>query len=57
MKDFMAKRQLTNNYVQNSGRKLLSFIDVYIEAKVRLECYMTISTNGITTSGRCKPRS
>ena len=41
MKDFMAKRQLTDNYVQNGGRKLLSFVDVYKETKVRLECYMT----------------
>ena len=27
MKDFMAKRQLMNNYVQKGGRKLLRFID------------------------------
>ena len=37
MKDFMAKRQLMNNYVQKGGRKLLSFIDIYKETKVRLE--------------------
>ena len=57
MKDFMSKRQLTNNYVQNGGRKLLSFIDAYKETKVRLECYMTTSTSGITTNGKSKPRS
>ena len=51
MKDFMSKRQLTNNYVQNGGRKLLSFIDVYKETKVRLEYYMTTSTSDITTNG------
>ena len=53
----MAKRQLTNNYVQKGGIKLLSFIDVYMETKVRLECYMTASASGITTNGRSKPRS
>ena len=57
MKDFMAKRQLTNNYVQNSGRNLLSFIDVCKETKERLECYMTTSTSGIKTNRRSKPRS
>ena len=57
MKGFMEKRQLTNNYVQNGGRRLWSFIDVYKETKVRLEGYMTASTSGITTNGRSKPRS
>ena len=57
MKDFMAKRQLTNNYVQNSGRNLLSFIDVCKETKERLECYMTTSTSGIKTNRISKPRS
>ena len=56
MKDFMTKRQLTKNYVEN-GRKLWSFIDVFKETKVRLDRYMTTYTSGITTNGRGKPRS
>ena len=38
MKDFTAKRKLMKNYVEKGGRKLLGFIDVYKETKVRLEC-------------------
>ena len=42
---------------KNGRRRLWSFIEVYKETKVRLVCYMTTSTSGITTNGRSKPRS
>ena len=49
------KQLCTKN--KNGLRRLWSFINVYKEIKVRLVCYMTTSTSGITTNGRSKPRS
>ena len=53
---FYVKKAIDKQLCTNGGRKLLSFIDVYKKTKVRLECYMTTSTSGITTNGS-KPRS
>ena len=49
------KQLCTKN--KNGRGRLWSFIEVYKEIKVRLVCYMTTSTNAITTNGRSKPKS
>ena len=40
---------------KDGGRELRSFIDIHMETKVRVACYMATSTNGITTNRTSKP--
>ena len=40
---------------KDGGRELSSLIDICKETKVRVACYMTTSTNSITTNGTRKP--